>query len=145
VTRWSFNGKAKSPWGESVRLGGTAGGLSPQTFAGAGHKKPRKGGALLVPTQCKLRSNNAHEATVVWAADVKFDKAIFERKQSVVTTTAHTRSRVKLRTALANNDIARFDGLTTVHFDAQILWVGIATVAGRTASLLVCHDECSLK
>src|SRR5690606_38693897 len=57
---------------------------------------------------------------------------------------ADARTGVELGAALADDDVAGLDGLAAVHLHAEVLRVGVAAVAGRTTSLLVCHDCFSL-
>ena len=62
-----------------------------------------------------------------------------EREQRVVVATADTGAGVEVGAALANDDLAGVDELTTEALDAEALGVGVAAVAGRTGALLVCH------
>src|SRR3569623_3467998 len=62
----------------------------------------------------------------------------------MVDTDAHARAGVPLGAALANNDVAGDDVLTTELLDAETTASGIATIAGRAACFLVCHSSSSL-
>src|SRR5690606_34818842 len=53
-------------------------------------------------------------------------------------------ARMPLRAALADDDVARNHGLAAELLDAETSASRIATVAGGTACLLVCHGASSL-
>src|SRR5207342_1177500 len=88
--------------------------------------------------------DDAHGAALLRTLGRELDLAVHEREQRVVAAEADARTRVELRAALANDDVAGFDGLATVQLDAQVLRVGVAAVARRTYALFMCHGCCSL-
>jgi hypothetical protein len=67
-----------------------------------------------------------------------------EREQRVVTATADALTGVEVRAALADDDLARVDELAAEALHAESLCVGVATVAGRGRTLLVCHVSACL-
>ena len=69
--------------------------------------------------------------------DRELHLAIHEGEQGVVTAQANARTRVELGAALTHDDVAGFDGLAAEDLDAQVLRVGVATVA-RGAYALLC-------
>src|SRR5690606_33698331 len=88
--------------------------------------------------------DDAHRAALLRALGRELDLAVDEREQCVVAAEADARTGVELGAALADDDVAGLDGLAAVHLHAEVLRVGVAAVAGRTTSLLVCHDCFSL-
>lgn len=70
----------------------------------------------------------------------KADGAVGFREQGVIAATTYVVTGVKLGTALTNNDGSGLDEFTTVGFDAEHFWVGVATVLGRPHSFLMCHS-----
>ena len=75
----------------------------------------------------------------------ELDRAGHEGEQRVVATTADTLTRVEVRAALTDEDLARVDLLATETLDAEELCVRVATVAGRGRTLLVCHVSSCLR
>src|SRR5690606_2487173 len=88
--------------------------------------------------------DHAHGTALLRALDAELDAAIDQREQRVVAAEADARTRMELGAALAHDDVARLNGLAAEDLDAEVLGVGVAAVAGRTTSLLVCHDCFSL-
>jgi hypothetical protein len=74
------------------------------------------------------------------AAWPKLHLAVDEREQGVVATEADAGARMELGAALADDDVAGFDGLAAEDLDAEVLRVGIAAVARGAYALFVCHD-----
>src|SRR6185312_5938999 len=85
--------------------------------------------------------NDVDESAVLVAADGEVNLAVDQCKQRVVTTQTHAGTRMKLGAALANDDVAGFDGLATVNLDAEVFRVRIATVAAGTYAFFMCHDS----
>lgn len=65
--------------------------------------------------------------------------AVDQRKERVVLADADIVARVVHRTALADEDVARFGNLTAEEFYSQSLTFRFATVLGTTDSFLMCH------
>src|SRR3954449_2088587 len=62
-----------------------------------------------------------------------------EREQRVVAAAAHAETRVEVRAALPDDDLAGLHDLAAEALDAEPLGVGVAAVAGGRSALLVCH------
>ena len=62
--------------------------------------------------------DNAHELAHLRAFLFELDVSVFLGKQRVVTAATNVRSRVETRTALANDNVAGYDFLAAVDFDA---------------------------
>src|SRR5690606_15407710 len=88
--------------------------------------------------------HDAHGAALLRTLDREFDGTVDQREQGVVATEADARTRVELRAALADDDVAGLDGLAAVHLHAEVLRVGVAAVARGTYALFVCHGCFSL-
>src|SRR5690606_21114544 len=71
----------------------------------------------------------------------ELDGARGEREQGVVAAAAHTVTGVDLGAALADEDLARADGLAAEALDAEALGVGVTPVLGGADALLRCHLE----
>src|SRR5690606_99098 len=69
----------------------------------------------------------------------ELDGAVDQREERVVAAQADAVARVELRAALADADVAGLDGLAAEDLHTQVLRVGVAAVAGRTACFFVCH------
>ena len=65
--------------------------------------------------------------------------AVDQRKERVVLAAADIVARVVHRTALADEDVARFGNLTAEELYSQTLTFRFATVLGTTDSFLMCH------
>ncbi len=63
--------------------------------------------------------NNAHKLTILRPFSFKLYVAVSLGEKRVVPTNADIGSRMETRTALANQDIACNDRLTTIELDAQ--------------------------
>lgn len=59
----------------------------------------------------------------------ELDDARGEGEQGVVIAHAHVDARIKLSSALADDDVARFDDFAAVLLDAESLRIGIAAVS----------------
>src|ERR1044071_2755883 len=62
-----------------------------------------------------------------------------QREQGVVTAAADAAARVEVGAALAHDDLAGVDQLTTEALHAEALGVRVAAVLGGRRALLVCH------
>src|SRR5690606_3936906 len=69
----------------------------------------------------------------------ELDPACDQSKQSVVTASTDVVTGVETGTALANQDLASLDVLSTEALDAEPLGVGVASVTAGRRALLVCH------
>src|SRR5690348_10323720 len=83
--------------------------------------------------------DDADGAALLRALGRELDLAVDQREQGVVAAEADAHARVELRAALANDDVARVDGLAAVQLHAQELRVGVAAVARGTYALFMCH------
>src|SRR5690606_3160172 len=73
------------------------------------------------------------------ALDRELDDAVGQREQGVVLADADVVARVVLGAALADDDVAREDGLAAVALDTQSFGFGVAAVTGTAAGFFVCH------
>src|SRR5690606_30671981 len=67
------------------------------------------------------------------------DRAGFQRKQRMILAKADIGAGMPLGAALTNEDVAGEHGLAAELLHAKASAIGIAAVARRTASFLVCH------
>src|SRR5690349_3484923 len=74
-------------------------------------------------------------------AVTKRDGAVRKREQGVILAHAHVGTRVPLRAALTNDDVAGARLLAAKELYAQALAFTVATVAAGAACFLMCHDE----
>src|SRR5437764_10561874 len=72
---------------------------------------------------------------------MELDRAGHRGEERVVPTLAHTCPGVDVGTALAHDDRARRDLLSGEALDPEALGLGVASVAGGPAALLVRHDR----
>gem|GEM_PF-4820283 len=79
-----------------------------------------------------------HEAPVV-APTRKSHSAVGSGKEGVITATSNVFSRVKLGSALSDNDAPRFHKLTAKGFDSQHFGLRISSVSSGAHSFLMCH------
>ena len=70
---------------------------------------------------------------------LKLDYAIGHREERIVFTAPHILTWKKLRSALTNNDRPTGYYLAAIPLYAKILRLGVATIATRSLSLLMCH------
>jgi hypothetical protein len=82
-----------------------------------------------------LGADHAHGAALVGALHREIDLAVDQRVQRVVATDADAGTRMELGAALADDDVAGFDGLATEDLHTEVLRVGIAAVTGRANAL----------
>src|SRR5690606_416737 len=100
----------------------------------AGNKKPRqRRGFEHRPGTRALFGDDVHRAALLRALGGELHLAIDQREQRVVAAQADAVTRVELGATLADDDVAGLDGLAAVDLHAQVLRVGVAAVAGRTA------------
>lgn len=74
------------------------------------------------------------------ALRTKFDRTSRKSEQRVVPATADVDAGVEVGAALANNDLACVDNLTTETLHAEALRVRVAAVASGACALFVCHE-----
>src|SRR3546814_10580142 len=83
-----------------------------------------------------------------WSSDVcssdLLHMAVGGGEQGVILAHADVLAGMHLGAALADDDIARNDGLAAELLDAEALGLGVATVARGAASFFVCHETVSL-
>lgn len=84
---------------------------------------------------------NIHAATVA----VKADAALDERVDRVVTTESNVLAGLPLGAALAENDVAGDDVLTTEFLHAATLAVAVASILNTSLSFLMSHDCIGVK
>ena len=60
-------------------------------------------------------------------------------KQCIVTTTPNVPTRMKMRTALADDDAASADPFPTVPLNTQSVGIAVSAVSARSHTLLMCH------
>jgi hypothetical protein len=89
---------------------------------------------------CSCSSNNVHYATA--AASTKLNRTGLQCEQGVVATATDACTGVEVGPTLANDDLASGNYLTTETLDAQVLSVGVTTVASGTRAFFVCHVKC---
>src|SRR6185312_11285578 len=107
-------------------------------------KSPALGGAFRLNVTRASARDHVHRALALGALDGKLHLAIDQREQGVVAAQADADARMELGAALADDDVAGFDGLAAEQLDAQIFRVGVAAVARGTYALFVCHGGFSL-
>lgn len=81
-------------------------------------KKPRRKTGLS-ESEGLSASYDTYVATVELAFDFKLQYAIGLGEQSVILAHTYVFARVELGAALANDDVASNDALTTIHFHAK--------------------------
>ena len=74
-----------------------------------------------------------------FAFDNEFDSTVNQGEQGMVLAHPDVFTRVNRRSALAHDDAASIDGLSTVNFYTQPFRFRFTTVAGGTAAFFVCH------
>jgi hypothetical protein len=67
--------------------------------------------------------------------------AFGESEERVIAALAHILARMELGAALANENVASDDVLAAKTLHAATLRIRVATVAARTLTLLMCHDD----
>src|SRR5438552_6982328 len=94
----------------------------------------------LGPSRCR----RGHRDTPAVLADpLVHHLALDQREEGVVATLLDADAGPDVAAALADQDGPRRDGLAPEHLDAQTLGVGVSTVAGGAAALLVRHQPVS--
>ena len=89
---------------------------------------------------CSCSSNDVDDATT--AAGTEFNGARGQCEQGVVAAAAYAGARVEVGAALADDDFAGRNYLATEALDAQVLSVGVTTVASGARALFMCHLKC---
>ena len=112
------------------------------TCPGEEHKKsaplgPGRLGIIRVEPDLLVRSRFRH----IDAADlpVEVDASVYQRKDGVIATKADVLSRVPLRAALANNDVASDDCFAAEFFNAEPLAAGVAAILDGALSFFMSH------
>src|SRR3954447_532724 len=83
---------------------------------------------------------DGHDVDDLAAALVaELDRTCGEGEEGVVAATADVHAGVEVGAALADQDLARVDGLAAEALHAEALSVGVAAVASGARSLFVCH------
>ncbi|NYG17791.1 hypothetical protein BJ956_002310 [Arthrobacter psychrochitiniphilus] len=101
--------------------------------SGASHAARSTGKALVLDRSC----NDVYNTTSTTCAEL--DCACVQCEQRVVLATADANAGVEVSAALANDDFASLDNLTAEALYAQVLSVGVTTVASGTRTLFMCH------
>src|SRR5687768_14597379 len=119
----------------------TALGPLPSLLSESQIKKPRQHDRAFASSARKwqLGANDTHVTTIARALDFKLHGAVSFGKQRMVFAHADISARMKLRTALTNDDAASVNRLTTKHLDAKTFTFRVPTVAGTTTCFLVSH------
>jgi hypothetical protein len=81
--------------------------------------------------------DDVHDAAATTAAEL--NSACLQGEQRVVATAANACAGVEVGAALANDDLAGLDNLAAEALYAQELSVGVAAVASRARTFLMCH------
>ena len=89
---------------------------------------------------CSCSSNDVDNAST--AAGAELDGSRGQGEQCVVAATANAGARVEVRATLADDDLACGNYLTTEALDAEVLGVGVTTVASGTRAFFMCHLKC---
>lgn len=99
---------------------------------------------FLVPVTVPSALRHNADNLPVLAVFLESYNARYLRKESVVPPDTDVDSRLKPRSALANDDAAGRDQLSPEPLHTETLGIAVATVAGASDALLVCHDVYSL-
>src|SRR6478672_4894281 len=105
------------------------------------HKRktpPKRGSSRCVETGL-TGGDDVHRAALLRALGRELDLAVDQREQGVVAAKADAHARMELGATLADDDVAGFDRLATIDLHAEVLRVGVATVARGTYALFMCH------
>jgi hypothetical protein len=89
---------------------------------------------------CSCSSNDVDDPTA--AARAEFNGTCLQSEQGVVAATANARTGVEVGAALADDDFASGNYLAAEALDAEVLGVGVTTVASGARAFFVCHLEC---
>src|ERR1700712_1334653 len=84
---------------------------------------------------CSCSSNDVHDAAAAGGAEL--DSAGRQGEQRVVSTASDACAGVEVGAALADDDFAGLDDLTAEALHAQVLSVGVTTVASGARSLFM--------
>ena len=93
---------------------------------------------VLDTSQLLLSVNGA--LTAILALALELDGTVDQSKQSVITADTDIDTGMDMSASLANQDVAGQDELTVGTLHAQALSLGITTVLGRTAALMVSEE-----
>jgi hypothetical protein len=89
---------------------------------------------------CGCSSNDVYDSTA--AAGAEFDGAGLQCEQGVVAATANACTGVEVGATLADDDLACGNYLAAEALDAEVLGVGVTTVASGTRAFFMCHLKC---
>jgi hypothetical protein len=89
---------------------------------------------------CSCSSHDVHNAATTAGAEL--DSTGRQGEQGVVPAAAYAGARVEVGAALADDDLACGNYLATEALDAEVLGVGVTTVASGTRAFFMCHLEC---
>ena len=89
---------------------------------------------------CSCSSNDVDDAAT--AAGAEFDGSRGQCEQGVVAATANAGARVEVGAALADDDLASGNYLAAEALDAEVLGVGVTTVASGARAFFMCHLKC---
>ena len=95
--------------------------------------------SLLLDTRLLLQSVDG-ALTAILAHALELDGAVNQSKQGVVAADADIDAGMDVGASLANQDVASQNELTVSTLNAQTLCLGITTVLGRTAALMVSEE-----
>src|SRR6478609_3038961 len=91
---------------------------------------------------CSCSSNDVDDATT--AAGAELNGARGQCEQGVVAATANAGARVEVGATLADDDLACGNYLAAEALDAEVLSVGVTTVASGARAFFMCHLKCLL-
>jgi hypothetical protein len=89
---------------------------------------------------CSCSSHDVHNAATTAGAEL--DSTGGQGEQGVVSTTANACTGVEVGASLADDDLACGNYLAAEALDAEVLGVGVTTVASGTRAFFMCHLEC---
>jgi hypothetical protein len=89
---------------------------------------------------CSCSSNDVDDPTA--AARAEFNGTCLQSEQGVVAATANACTGVEVGAALADDDLAGGNYLAAEALDAEVLGVGVTTVASGARAFFVCHLKC---
>ena len=72
-------------------------------------------------------------------AALELDFSIGKGEESIIAADADVKTRAELGAALADDDRAGGDDLSAVGFNASVLRIAVASIAGGTRAFLMCH------
>src|SRR5687768_6352123 len=106
------------------------GSLIPNPGSASTNEKPRRKRGLRRTGRAGSGRNDVDRLARFGALDLEFDRAVDQRIQGVVAAEADAAARMEARAALAHDDVAGLDRLAAIDLHAEVLRIGVATVAG---------------